>query len=128
MALVCAPAPGAEAGYSGAILNQAYQGVPSRLGFLRAVDRLEDAAVDTSVMPPKVNLGAKAANYNGVICLVYSYGENLVTLEIYVIRAATGETVWHNTLCTKDRNVPTRLLRHATWAPIVLRRQFYGAK
>ena len=56
LAIVCAPAPGAEPGHCPAILGQVRNMAPSRLDFLERVDVLENAKVDAATDPATVRL------------------------------------------------------------------------
>ena len=127
IALVCAPAPGHDASYANMILQQAQSNVPTRLGaYLEAADCLYDVPVDTSVTPPKVSLGDRASRYDGVVCLVYSYGNNMVYLDMDMIDVKTGQSKWHHQFDTKDSDVKDRLRRHGSWAPTDIKGVFYG--
>ena len=125
IALVCGPGEGASPEYVKTILDGVRPMVPTRLGFLAKADVLDEVTPDGSAVPPKVNLGAKASAYDGIACMIYSYGEGLVNMDIYMLDARTGEQVWHHRLQTKDNDIQKRLNRHAYWTPTTLKMKFY---
>lgn len=126
IAIVCAPAAGADAKYAPAILEQAKAAAGPALGtYVKTLDCLADVAVDTKSTPPKAALGAKAANYDGVCCLVYSYAAGKVTLNMYMLKVKTGECVWTYKLETVDPNTQQRLSRHGHYVPSTLKAKFY---
>ena len=125
IAIVAAPAEGAVPEYARDILDAVRPRVPSRLRFLANVDCLDNIEVDTTAVPPRVDLGARASSYDGIVCLVYAYSYGWVYLNIHVIDAATGAQVWRHQLKTQDPNTAYRLKRQGTWAPTVLKLKFY---
>jgi hypothetical protein len=123
LAIVCAPAPGAEPGHCPAIMAQVEKMAPSRLDFLERADVLPNAEVDTATDPATVRL-KDAAAYDGIVALVYSV-PGPVVLDISVLDARTNQRVWREELSTKDPNVAARLERHGFWTPTTLKK-FYG--
>lgn len=125
IALVCAPAPDHDASYAEMILQQTESRVPSRLGFLQAADCLYDVSVDTSVTPPKVDLGARASNYDAVVAMVYSYSGKRVYLDMDMIDVETGESKWHDQMSARDSDLKGRLSIHGLYVPTYVK-MFYG--
>ncbi len=128
IAIVCAPRAGADASYAEMILDEVRRMAPSRLGFLDTVDCLSGVAVDIAADPPTADLGAGAADYDGVICLLYEYGAGHVILDMYLVDIKTGEQAWHHRLDSRDENVRYRLGKHGFWTPTTIKRECYGAR
>jgi len=128
IAIVCAPAQGADPAHAKMILDEVSKRLPARLGWLDAADCLPGVAVDVSKDPPQAVLGAKAKDYDAVVCLVYEYGGGHTILNMHVVNTQTGALVWHHKLDTADPNVQARLLRHALWTPTIIKLRFYGKK
>lgn len=124
VAIVCTPAPGAEAGYCSSIMEQVAKMAPSRLDFLEKVDLRENVAIDAGTRPPAVKL-KDADAYDGIAVLVYSH-PGPVVLEMYMLDARTRAEVWHHQLSTEDTDVPGRFARHGFWTPTTIKQQFYG--
>jgi len=127
LAIVCAPKPGADPQYADVILKSVQGNVMSRLGFLKKADVLSDVTVDTSSTPPKVRLN-NAADYDAVLCLVYSYGAGHVYLDLRMLDAKTGQEIWYHQLDKLDPNIKTRLSTHGYWVPSTVKMKFYGAR
>lgn len=125
LAIVCAPGTNADPQYARMVLQEAEKMVPSRLSFLQKVDCLYDVPVDTSAIPPTVQLKNKG-DYNGILVLVYSTSGENVVLDMNLVDTSTGAKVWSHQLSTKDSNVQGRLMRHGHWVPAALKQQFYG--
>jgi len=127
VAFVCAAAPGHDTSYASMILKQAEARVPSRIGlYVKTADCLYDIPVDTSTKPPKVALGSKASNYDGVVCLVYSYSGDQVFLDMDMINVQTGQSVWHSQFDAEDKDTRVRLGKHGFWAPNEVKDKFYN--
>jgi hypothetical protein len=124
LAVVCAPAPGADPGYVSVIMQQVERMAPSRLDFLQRVDVLTGAELDPSATPPAVSLPSDAP-YDGIVALVYSHAGPVV-LDIYMLDVATRAQVWHHRLSTNDSDVADRLTRHGYWTPTTIKQHFYG--
>jgi len=126
IALVCAAAPGHDTSYASMVLKQAEPRVPSRLGrYIERADCLYDVPVDTTTKPPKVDLGKRVSDYDGVVCMVYSWSEMHVFLDFDMVDVKSGESVWHFQLDEKDPSVRNRLTRHGLWAPTIVKQYFY---
>lgn len=125
LAIVCAPAPGADPQYKAIIMNEVEKMVPTRLNFVKKVDCLPNVAVDTSINPPKVDLANKS-DYDGIVALVYSYGDGNVVLDMTMIDTKTDHSVWTHQLSTKDKNIQDRLFRHGYWTATEIKWNFYG--
>jgi hypothetical protein len=110
------------------VLNEVKRLVPSRLGWLDACDCLPGIPVDTSAVPPRPNLGAKAADYDGVVCLVYEYAGGRVVLHMHLVDSKTGQQAWYHKLDTKDDDVAGRLRRHGFWTPTTIKTRCYRHK
>ena len=129
IAIVCAPAAGANAKYAAVILDQAKAEANKVLGpYLKAADCLPDVAVDTTSTPPKADLGARAADYDAVCCLTYSHGGGKATLDFYVLDVKSGASVWTYKLDTADPDTHRRLSRHGHYVPAILKHEFYRFK
>ena len=126
IAIVCAPAPGHDPIYAKLILKEVQRRVPSRLGrYLQTADCLYDVPVDTSMSPPKIDLSEIDSEYDGIVCLIYSYAEGVVFLDMDMIDVESRESVWHHQLDAGDSSVHRRLVRHGFWTPIIIKHQFY---
>lgn len=125
IALVCAPGSGADPGYASAILKEVEKMVPTRLNFLKKVDCLFDAPVDTLATPPRANI-SNAADYDGVVILIYSYKEGKVYLDMTMVNTKTGLSVWTHKLTKDDSDTKGRLLKHGYWTPTTIKMSFYG--
>jgi len=128
IAIVCAPGQGADPTHAQVILDNVRGNIPSRLGFLAACDIIADAPVDTTVTPPKANLGAKAAGYDGVLCLVYEHAAGRVILHVYLVDVKTGAQAWYHKFDTKDADTVGRLRKHGYWVPTVIKQRCFGVK
>jgi hypothetical protein len=127
IALVCAPAPGHEPLYAKLIAKEADMKVASRLGrYIEKAVVLYDVPIDTTVSPPKVSLDRRASEYDGVVVLVYSYGNGMVNFDIDMIDVKTGKSVWHHQLAHDDPNISGRLVRNGMWTPTIVKKEFYG--
>lgn len=124
IAIVCAPGPGADPAYVETVLSQVSKMAPSRLDFLERADVRTDAKVDTSTAPPVVTL-KNAADYDGIVALVYSY-PGPVVLDMFMIDQRTHAEVWHHQLSTQDKNIQARLDHHGFWTPTTIKNEFYG--
>jgi hypothetical protein len=126
IAIVCAPAPGADPSYAEMIMSSARPNVPSRLGFLTTCDSLSGVSVDTTTVPPRCNLGEAASKYDGVICLVYAYGDGHAILHFYLVDTQTGAQAWYYKLDSRDANTVGRLTRHGWYVPTIIKIHCYG--
>ena len=126
IAIVCAPAPDHDQTDAEAILKEAQVRVPSRLGrYLKAADCLYDIPVDTSTSPPRIDLSEIDSEYDGIVCLIYSYAEGVVFLDMDMIDVESRESVWHYQLAERDSSVHRRLIRHGYWTPTTIKHRFY---
>ena len=128
IAIVCAPGQGADPSHARVILDNVKANIPSRLGFLDACDTIPDASVDTTVTPPKANLPANAAGYDGVVCLVYECGAGRVILHMYLVDAKTGAQAWYYNFDSKDADIVGRLRKHGHWVPTTIKLQCFGVR
>jgi hypothetical protein len=125
IAIVCAPGPDADPSYVSPILSYTEQKAAKYLPQLERIDFPDNATVDTTTTPPTVQFADKA-NYDGIVCLVYSYSGGNIFLDTYMVDAATGKSVWHYTETRRDPDIQKRLLSFGNWTPSILKNQFYG--
>jgi len=128
IAIVCAPAQGADPAYADIILNEVKAKAPAYFAELEACECLSGVPVDTSAVPPRPSLGAAPTNYDGVFCLVYEYGAGRVVLHFYLVDTRTGAQAWYHKLDTRDADVVARLKRHGWWACSTIKNRFYRGR
>jgi hypothetical protein len=124
LAIVCAPAPEADPQYASIILGEAQRNVQTRLGFLKKVDCVFDAPVDTTSTPPTVKL-SNSNDYDAIVCLVYSYGGGSVRLDFHMLDTNTNQEVWTHQFNKKEPDIRRGLIAHGWWTPSAIKNVFY---
>ena len=131
LAIVCGPTQGADPAHASMILQQVRATAAGSLTFLRTVDVLQEARVDTSVAPVTIH-NIDVSQYDAVLVLVYSLLPSgnpetpwRVVLDMKMIDTKAGSTVWVHEFSTVDADAARRLMRHGHYVPGVLRSKFF---
>lgn len=134
LAIVCGPTQGADPAHASMILLQVRAAAAGCLTFLRTVDVLEEARVDTSVAPVMIH-NLDVSQYDAVLVLVYSQLPSgnpkapwRVVLDMKMIDTKAGSTVWTHEFSTVDADVARRLMRHSQYVLGKLKSKFFYAE
>lgn len=126
LAIVCAPKGGADPDYARMVLQRARVHVGRNLAFLDATDYIFDASVDAESVPPRVRF-ANMAQYDAVVCLLYSYTGDKVYLDFHMLDTKTDEQIWHHQYFGPPKpSLAERLGIHGLYVPTTIRAHFYG--